>query len=257
MPRRASALILIALFAAGPVAAKTIVFWEDTHTYSGDGVDNRENWNPVPEAPCDWVSPVNYRDGRVYVEVQVISMSQSAEGYWHFFMFSPGSDGCQGRDASLTHKGVSRRTIRFTGPGTYRGSCDVSSMNSYAKEGSSPLAWDWTNAVSRAGRNFANTEETPASAFPMTMEITVWLVSAGSVFEGTTGVLDQEFAPAPQRHTPHQLRIVRPGSPSGRLEVLDVSGRQVLRSVGAPGVYLVRLLGAGAEATPHALFPNH
>ena len=109
-------------------------------------------------------------------------MSQQNPVKWHFFMFAPGDPDCQGRDEVLTHKGVSRNTIQFDSPGVYEADVDVSAMGTYSRDGTTPLPWDWTNAVSRAGRNFANTEETAANTFPIRVEIKVWLVAAGGTF---------------------------------------------------------------------------
>jgi len=164
--------------------AKQFVLFDDVVTYTGK---RRlwENWDFVtklqihPGAPENWLHPVNFVDGKLKFEVQVLEMGPVEVpvsvhmGWWN-----------REGDPEIRH--TAGAPILFSKPGTYATIVPIRQIRAYYGAGPRENAlvndWNWHSAYAR-GRfyTFIQPKDNPPGkdGFPYKIRATVTIYAAG------------------------------------------------------------------------------
>lgn len=158
-------------------AADQVVVFDQTYTHAPDLPDSHFRMPPAPEAPENWVSPVDWSAGSAWVHLEVMTKPTEQETKFQVCFEATPTYGCTYQSPTYTEAGVYEWETPFTGfwspPGT---------------------AVDWTQGVNQIACILKDTmngkpsadnvgDEIAALYMPTDVRIVVTLVEAGSVYE--------------------------------------------------------------------------
>ena len=178
------------LLATLPVDADSFVFSDRTYTHSGHG-RLHSNWDFVTnvltkaEAPKNWETPINYKDGSFEFRVEVLEMEEIEQSMvisfgWINSPFDP------------QRKHTSGGGIYFSKPGLYETTGRIQQISKYRGDnGALTTQWDWSSAYSKHSVfTIINPQANPSAAgFPFKIHITVRIFSADGLVPEKPGEL--------------------------------------------------------------------